>query len=210
MATSVMLVRHPETEANRRGVYQGRGDAPLTDLGRSQAVALNLLAEGFGPQVILSSPAPRCVHVAKLMASCGTALHILDDLAEIDFGRAEGLTFAEAAAVGIRIDLGLLGSPGSDDGSPGASDSTTRPVAPGGETLGAFCARVERVAAHIEQAGRRVVVVTHAGVIRGLLRIWLSAPWDVTWRFAIPPATVAILEVSDGSGALTALHEALG
>jgi len=48
MTTTLLLVRHGETDWNRDGRWQGGSDTSLNDLGREQARALaELLAEGL-------------------------------------------------------------------------------------------------------------------------------------------------------------------
>ena len=37
MTTELVVVRHGQTEFNRRGLYQGHADSALTDVGRAQA-----------------------------------------------------------------------------------------------------------------------------------------------------------------------------
>lgn len=179
-ATRLLLARHPETEANVAKRFVGRGDTPYTSLGRDQATALADAIAAFDPDAVYSSPRRRAVDVAARSAdAAGARLEVLDSLAEIDFGDAEGLTYAEASELGVSMDL--LGGPAED-----------RPFA-GGETWGRFEARVREAYDVASTAGDRVAVVTHSGVVRCMLTIALRLPADAAWRFAIAPASITLL-----------------
>jgi broad specificity phosphatase PhoE len=178
--TRLLLARHPETEANVAKRFVGRGDTPYTALGRSQVTALSAAIVAFSPDVVLTSPRMRAVNVAAPAADLADArLQVVDELAEIDFGQAEGLTYNEASELGISMDL--LGGPGED-----------RPFE-GGETWSRFDRRVRRAWGIATGDGDRVAVVTHSGVLRCMLTIALELPADAAWRFAIAPASVTLL-----------------
>jgi alpha-ribazole phosphatase len=191
-SVKVLLARHAETEANAELRYVGSGDTPLTEEGKRQSAELIARIADWAPDAVLSSPSRRCLVVAAPVAE---ALHlearVLEELGEMDFGLAEGLTYEELTRAGISMDL--LGGPGN--------------AAPfeGGEDWDAFRARVAEGAAVIERFGERVAVVTHGGVIRALVTHWLALPDDAAWRFAIAPAGVVEIAIEDGHGILTTL-----
>jgi len=181
----VLLARHPETEANSQRRFVGRGDSPYTSAGAVQAAALGDCLRSWGPDAVLASPQRRALQAASLSGSVVTAL---DDLREIDFGAAEGLTYRETERAGIEMDH--LGGPGTGE------------IAPGGETWDDFAARVARASAVVAHAGGRVAVVTHGGVVRALLTFWLGLPHQAAWGFAVPPASVATLTLHGPTGTL--------
>lgn len=184
----IMIVRHPQTEQNARGYYIGRGDSPLTDLGREQVRWLSETVAFWEPDIVLSSPLGRAYETARSLAPEGVELRALEDLQEIDFGRAEGHTYDELQQMGIRLDY-LSGGP----------------IAPEGETGTDFADRVRRAAAVVEACGCRALVVTHGGIMRHLLTHWLELPDQSAWRFDVPNASVAIVRLCDGSGVLKSL-----
>ena len=99
-ATTTLLLRHGQTAMSAERRFAGRGDIPLTDLGREQAAAAaaRLKARG-GIDLIASSPLSRARHTAEAVAEAtGAPLVTDEDLAETDFGDWEGLTFAEVMA----------------------------------------------------------------------------------------------------------------
>jgi broad specificity phosphatase PhoE len=201
---AVALIRHPETVANVEGRFVGRGESPMTDLGGAQVVSIAMMMESWKPGAVISSPRERALTVAQRISACGTPLRVLDELAEIDFGRAEGLTWAELRALGIEVcyPSTVLRAQRADDALGGPVGG---PVALGGEAWGAFMDRVRTAARVIESAAPRVAVVTHGGVIRALLTHWLGLDDAAAWRFAVPGATIATLTLRDGVGVLESL-----
>lgn len=207
--TEIAIVRHPETVANVEGRFVGRGDSEITEFGRDQMIALTAIMDEFKPSAVFTSPLKRALVTAQAVTSCGIPVNVLDDLQEIDFGRAEGLTFAEISAVGMTVDYLRNGSASDGATAKELAGPGDGPVAPGGELWSAFEARVVRAAAAIEGAGPRVAIVTHGGVFRTLLAHWLGLPMEASWRFAVPNATIATLRVTDGAGVLTSLKPAM-
>lgn len=122
----------------------------------------------------------------------GIPLNTSDDLAEVGWGDAEGLTYTELRKAGVPMDY--LGGP------------TAGRIAGGGETWESFASRVDRAADRIVAAadGGRAAVVTHGGVMRALIVGWLDLPAEAAWHFAIPPGCVTILRLHDGFGTLEA------
>jgi broad specificity phosphatase PhoE len=104
---TIYLVRHGETEWNREGRVQGHLDSPLTQKGRDQArragLTLAALLEGEPPFVLLASPLGRAEASATLILDALGPMVIEtrsdDRLKEVSWGRWEGLTRAEIAAL---------------------------------------------------------------------------------------------------------------
>lgn len=93
MKTTLLLVRHGETEWNKLGKFQGCTDIELSKDGINQAENLKLkLNEEF--DVIYSSPLKRAYETAKILAK-DKDITILEDIREINFGEWEGLTISQ-------------------------------------------------------------------------------------------------------------------
>lgn len=98
----IVVARHGRTEWNAVGRFQGWADVGLDELGRAQAseLAETLSARVAAPAVVVSSDLPRAVQTATpVAAALGTDLVVAEDLREVDVGRWQGLTDAEAAAL---------------------------------------------------------------------------------------------------------------
>lgn len=184
----IMLIRHPETRANTESRYIGRMDSPLSPRGERQSAWLARSVENWGADVVFSSPLGRALSTARVIAPEGVAVRVLEELAEIDFGVAEGLTYDEIRERGIVLDYVGNG-----------------PIAPDGETGLAFDARVRAAADLIAAGPERSVVVTHGGVVRRLLVTWLGLPVDRAWCFAAPNAVSIVVRIEDGVGVLESL-----
>ena len=93
------LFRHGETEWNRIGRKQGRGDSPLTDRGVAQAHAVAAFAREQGVTTLLVSPLGRAQTTAAIIAAaCGAAIETHQPLAEMSFGSCAALTDPEIDA----------------------------------------------------------------------------------------------------------------
>ena len=78
MAAKLILVRHGETLLNREGRVQGVSDAPLSDLGESQARAV---AEALAPDApfrLYASPLSRAAQTARPIADAHGAPPLAD------------------------------------------------------------------------------------------------------------------------------------
>jgi broad specificity phosphatase PhoE len=189
MPAEVLIARHPQVLANVEGRFVGAGESPFSPLGERQCHVLAAHIAAWGPTVVHTSPRTRALSVARIVASqTGVDLTIDDDLAEIDFGAAEGLTFDEAKIAGVDIDL--LGGP--PESAPFRD----------GETWRSFAARIDAAADRIETSGGRIAVIAHGGVVRSLISHWLGLPDKAAWRFAVPNASVATMTLWDGTGTL--------
>lgn len=183
----MLLVRHPETEANVSGRLIGRNDSPYTAQGRAQLRRLPRKIARFGPDRIWSSPLERALRPAQRAAAVtGVPLIVDERLVELDFGRAEGMTFEEIAEAGIPFDY----------------RNRDAPVAPGGESRAEIEARTAAVCRELIEAGGRHAVVTHGGVFRAALVTLLGLSSSDIWAFHIKNAQLAHVRVVDGHGML--------
>ena len=183
MTTELAVVRHGETQFNRRGLYQGHADSPLTMIGESQA---RLLAPRLGAldcsSTIYCSDLGRARRTAELLAR--PAVHrICEDsnLRERGYGVFEGRSRAEIAER----------YPDAWAASRGANPAYTPP---GGETPSAFNRRVVAAFDGIacSQPGERVIVVTHGGVVTAFARHVLGVPPAAPRRFDIANTSLSL------------------
>ena len=96
MPTTIVLVRHGETDWNRDNRFQGRADPPLNDTGREQArvLAAELGTESFA--AAYTSPLLRAAETAAILAGA-LRIDVVPDgsLMEVDVGSWSGLTRTE-------------------------------------------------------------------------------------------------------------------
>jgi alpha-ribazole phosphatase len=153
------LLRHGDAEGS--GCYRGRTDVPLTPLGWQQMQAYASRNPGW--QCIWHSPLQRCaVPALRIAQALQLECRADDRLQELDFGAWDGRPYAEVWQQEQAAVMAFWQDP--DAGPP-----------PGGETLAAFCARLQalenQLLAHAGSAqdSGHLLLLTHGGVIRGLL-----------------------------------------
>lgn len=167
VVTRIWFVRHGEVEAPFVGTFVGRTDVPLSDLGRHQAQAVATFLENQGIDAILTSPRTRSRHTAAPLAEAtGLTVKVREPLAEMDFGQWETRTWNEIQARDPTF------------ATQWAEDPTSL-ACPGGESAGAFAARVQVHLQEIVQEfeGRTVAVFAHAGTNRAFLAHALRIPY---------------------------------
>lgn len=188
--TRLLLLRHGQTELSVQRRYSGRGNPPLTELGRQQAAraAENLAAKG-DIAAIVCSPLGRAQETAE---AAGRALRVpvrvLDGLIETDFGAWEGLTFAEAQQQDPELHSRWLGDPSLP--------------APGGESFDQVRERIEGVRRDLVALypGANVLVVSHVTPIKTLLQLALGVGPSLLYRLHLDLASLSIAEFYPDGG----------
>jgi 2,3-bisphosphoglycerate-dependent phosphoglycerate mutase len=145
---TVDLVRHGATQWSSTGRFTGRIDLPLSANGRREAIALGERLQQREYATVWCSPLVRAVESASL---AGFDPRIDARLAEFDFGDIEGSSWDDLST---ETQKALT-----------AFDSFT---APGGESVGAFKARV--FSWWEELLPGRHLAFCHGGVIRVMQR----------------------------------------
>ena len=161
--TTLILVRHGETDWNRDRRIQGSTDIPLNDAGRQQArdaaAALREQLDPDRPVVVVSSDLSRARETAEIIADeLGLRVsRLYPDLRERAYGEAEGISAEEF--------LARWGDWHSAE-------------VPGAEPWPDLRVRGLRALQHVDSDARRetapaaasVIVVTHGAMIRELIR----------------------------------------
>ena len=94
--TTLLLVRHGETDWNAEGRLQGHTDRPLSDYGRRQARRLAEELEGEELEAIYSSDLARAHETAEIVGErLGLPISLEPALREKDWGSWEGLDAVE-------------------------------------------------------------------------------------------------------------------
>ena len=196
--TRFLLLRHGQTELSVHRRYSGRGNPPLTELGREQAAAAAAYVAGIdGISAVISSPLQRALDTAKAAADAlGLAVTVDDDLIETDFGDWEGLTFREAAERDPELHGRWLG------------DTSVPP--PGGESFDTVTHRIRRARNRIiaEHGATTVLVVSHVTPIKTILRQALDAGPGILYRLHLDLASLSIAEFfGDGGSAVRLVNQ---
>lgn len=184
--TTLVLIRHGETEWSRDGRHTGRTDLPLTPAGErgARALAPALATRSFG--LVLSSPLQRARRTARL---AGLDAEVEPLLVEWDYGEYEGRTTAQI-----------------DAQRPGWTIWTGTP--PGGESIELVSDRADRVLARLRPALERadVALVAHGHILRVLVARVLGFEAVAGSRLVIQTSTLSEVGTEHDARALTRLN----
>lgn len=193
LLTTIDLMRHGEPVGGRK--YRGQTDDPLSDKGWGQMRAA--VGEHKPWRHIVSSPLSRChAFATELAQKHDIPLSVDARFMEVKFGEWEGKTAEQLKASDPDIIARFRRDPIGQ-----------RPA--GAEPLEEFLARVaaawnDMLAAH---AGKHVLLVCHAGVIRMTLAHVLGIPLARTYFVDVPSAGITRITVAgEGPDAVTQLR----
>lgn len=159
----MLLLRHSFTEGNLKKRYIGVTDEPLCPEGT------RFLEEHFYPEAehIFVSPLRRCVQTARLIYP-DRAFHIIEELAECDFGDFENKNYQELS--------------GNADYQKWIDSKASLPF-PNGESREAFRWRTLRgfqkvVGYCLNRKAKSAAVITHGGNIMNIMEEYVSPKKD--------------------------------
>jgi broad specificity phosphatase PhoE len=183
----LVLVRHGQTDANARGLLQGRVDLPLSELGRRQARALAPLVSKDAR--IVASPLQRALETA---AAFGRDDEVDDRWIELDYGDFDGRPISDVTPetwAAWRADPHF--------------------TLPGGESLVTLGARVRGACEELldEARERDVVVVSHVSPIKAALAWTLGVGDEVGWRLFVRVASITRVVIGPWGPTLHSFNE---
>ncbi|MCB9422873.1 MAG: histidine phosphatase family protein [Ardenticatenaceae bacterium] len=197
MTTTILLIRHGQTDWNAESRWQGHLDIPLNDTGKAQAAALAQRLAGWPIRAVYSSDLKRAAMTAVTLANALNQQPIFDPRwRERDVGDFGGLTSKEAKErfpeAWTTMKNGLLTPPNGEDW----------------RSLRARAAKAfESVAGRHE--GEMVAVVSHGGTLANVVAHVLEIPVDRYGRFRVSGNTgLSIVEITEERGPyLTLLND---
>jgi|TARA_B100000929_G_scaffold87851_1_gene68718 probable phosphoglycerate mutase len=173
--TEIILIRHGETEWNSQQRMQGHSNSDLSEVGRGQIQALGELMKNVSFDHIYSSDSLRARQTAEAITQySGHTLQFDQRIREKNLGVFEGLTSTEAKERHPEI-YRLFKTAGAnyviDEG-----ESTQ-------QLLERALEFIEEI--RLRHPQERVVMVTHGGVVRVLMKHALGLSIDAPTRFII-------------------------
>ena len=192
---TIYLIRHGETQANREGIFRGRGEVPLSPAGLKQAGELGAYFADLKIQRVFSSPLRRAAQTAAICFP-GLTLELQDLVNNLDLGAWAGRKKKEIACEEPDLWRRWLEEP-------------ERMSFPGGESLAAVKARARHFNLLVAGlAEERIAVVSHRSVLKALLAEALGLRGKWFWKFHLDNASVTILLHDPGRGfVLAGLNE---
>lgn len=189
--TELYLVRHGQTDLNRDRRFRGITDAPLNDKGKNQALGAASLMAGSGVEVLHSSPMPRAVQTAEIIAGeIGAEVVVNEGLIDIDYGEWQGLTVEE---VEVRFGGESVARWKEDPGGF---------AFPGGESIIDVRRRLEPTLLGIvrENRGTGAAAVTHMAVLKLAFLVLLGFDYPWFWKVGIENGSVSRFSYAEGAG----------
>lgn len=171
--TTVDFLRHGEAAGG--DYFRGSTDDPLSEQGWQQMFQQ---CDGAQWQVLISSPLRRCAAFASSWAREHQIESLIDpEWREIHFGDWEGQT-AEQISQQQSDALQLF------------YDDPAKFTPPRAESYACFTQRIQQAWERLltDHAGRNILVVTHAGVIRFLFSLLLAIPTRQSLQIEVPHA----------------------
>lgn len=156
--TEFYIVRHGETAANSRNIVQGQNDVPLNETGLAQAARLADRLKPLRFDAVYASDLDRAMRTARIIAPDCEPVPAAA-LREWDLGDWVGRPFDEVKRL----------YPDEADGF--LHDREDLQIT-GGESKREMYGRVGRFLDELAERenGRRILLVTHCGVIRAMLK----------------------------------------
>jgi len=197
MTTTILLVRHGQTDSNVTGFYMGWSDEDLNEVGYTQARRLSSRLASLQIASVYTSPLRRAYTTAAILAeSHMLEPRALDDLIEIRLGDWQELHMDE-----IKLRWPELWQQWRIDPS--------RVTLPNGESLSEVTERAIQALRRIAGANRdkQTVIVTHEVIVKVLVAHVLGASNSIYRRFEISNASLSLIRVIDSSSQLVTLND---
>jgi alpha-ribazole phosphatase len=169
----VLFIRHAETEM--AGRFCGHSDPDLNAQGQAQLAGLAQMLATETIEGVYSSDLRRAQSTAQAIAAGrNIPLTLRPALREIHFGEWEGLSWPEIEHL-------------DPEYARRWADGYPRITAPTGEIFQEFEARVlKEISRLIDRGGESIAVVTHAGVLRVVLRHLQGCSEQEAWQQTQP------------------------
>jgi broad specificity phosphatase PhoE len=187
MHTTLLLIRHGETECVRQGIMSARmPGVPLNETGQAQAAAVAQALSGAPITHIYSSPIQRAQETAAYLARLlELQVALADGIIETDTGDWTGLKAEQVKDTAMwRILL----------------DQPSRVQFPGGESFAGIQQRAvaELNAIAARHPGEMIACFSHADIIRLALTHFLDMPLDACRRISVDLCSVSVVEFLPG------------
>lgn len=185
--TEIYLIRHGETDWNRRRALQGRLNTPLNDTGIAQAreAAAKLAAAGVQFDLVFSSPLQRALTTASIVSGIPISDIIQDDrILEIAFGSWEG---REMSSIGAAL-------------TPFFEAPQNYVPPEGGESYDALLRRTREFLQMLQtqHVGKRILVASHGAATAAMLVYARKLSVEDLWSRPVKNCAVFKLEVKNG------------
>ena len=194
--STLLLVRHGETELKSSERYWGHTDVKLGALGIEQAERVRDLLATERIDIIFSSNLERAWKTAEIIASRHkVGVITCAELKEVNFGELEGLTFKEISQRYPKVVKSWV-------------EGKTEMKYPGGESLSELAERASNFTRRLKNVSpeQTVLIVAHSGVLRLLMCHLMGIGQENWWRFKLDFASLSVMETNSRGAILRSLN----
>ena len=196
--TTVILIRHGETDWNRERRFRGRAPVPLNARGRQEAeLTAQRVAANWKINAIYSSPVVRAMETAEPLGRLTRLpIHLSEPFADLDYGLWQGRLPAEVVL-----------------SHPEELEAWLREPAavriPGGETLAEVEVRATSELAAIVSwhPAEAIAIVSHTEVNRLVILAALRGSPNALWHVGQDTCAINVLRVEDGAIDVLSLND---
>ena len=193
----IIVVRHGQTEWNKKDIFRGRKDIPLDESGKKQAMlTANRIAQmNLTIKAVYTSPMLRARETADNIATkLGLNIIAKDGLIEFDYGQWEGHSVDEVKKKYPQEYAHWLNDP-------------QRLIIPDGEALGQVKERVDAtVKAILKDAKGNIVIVAHKAINKIVIGCLMRWEQDHYWKLEQDLAAINIIEIDGASAVVEMLN----
>lgn len=216
---NILMIRHGMVSSEFRNRYVGHSDLDLSPEGQAEVLELSSTLREYvnakkinfnlnNIHLILCSPLKRAIATKELLTLKAKEAEIVNELAEISFGKWELKSFQEIEKQYPEQLQSWLNDPGNFK-------------FPEGESVLDFRARASKVKKILEDEavkedgnekgngngnGSNIVLIAHKGVIQHLICLFLGIPFNHYCAFQVETASAILIEYyMDGLGILSSI-----
>lgn len=197
MTTTVLIVRHGQTESNTTGFYMGRSDEELTKVGYKQVRRLSFRLARLPIASVYTSPLRRAYATAAILAEPHELEpRVLDNLIEIDLGDWQGLHMGEISRRWPELWQQWRTDP-------------SEVIIPNGESLTEVAERAIPAFRRIAETnlGNQAIIVVHEVIVKVIVAYVLGAPNSIYRRFEINNTSLTVIQFIDNKSRLIRLND---
>jgi broad specificity phosphatase PhoE len=192
---TIYIIRHGETDNNKKRVLQGRSNLPLNEEGVRQAEKARDFFDGNEIMFdkIYSSPLIRAIRTAEIITGDAASFILDDQLLEMDYGPYEGMDLNDPAPEVMAFFRDFAGTPAPDG---------MEPLPAIVKRLGAF---LEEIAEEAER--HNILISTHAIAMKGALEYLTPESKGSYWAKNIGNCDIYAAEAKGGKFSVPVLIE---
>ncbi len=185
---NIYLLRHGQTEENRKGSYYGNMDISLNAIGISQGIKARAFFNDIKLDRVYVSNKRRTLEMAKLVLG-EKKIEVIQDnrINETNFGDFEGKTYDEIVTLYPKESMCWR-------------DNWKEFIPPNGESYIKLCERVKTFMEHIKKLdGENILVCAHSGVIRAIYCYIMNENIELFWKFGCKNGDISLIKYEYGN-----------